>query len=190
MLSEGLNQFVKYFYAQLNKKALIIDDRGNGGGNVSPMIIERLRREIDMMLMSRNTEPYPSPQLFYGPKVMLIDRYSASDGDLFPWRFKFYKLGTIIGERSWGGTVGIRGSLPFVDGGTLSKPEFSRYDINGKEWIIEGYGVDPDIVVKSDPVAEFYGKDIQLEKAISVAKEQLKLQKPLPSMPAFPDKSR
>jgi tricorn protease len=190
MLSEGLNQFVKYFYAQLNKKALIIDDRGNGGGNVSPMIIERLRREIDMMLMSRNTEPYPSPQLFYGPKVMLIDRYSASDGDLFPWRFKFYKLGTIVGERSWGGTVGIRGSLPFVDGGTLSKPEFSRYDIDGKEWIIEGYGVDPDIVVKSDPVAEFYGKDIQLDKAISVAQEQIRLQKPLPPMPAYPDKSR
>jgi tricorn protease len=190
MLTEGLNSFVKYFYAQLNKKALIIDNRGNGGGNVSPMIVERLRREIDMMLMSRNTEPYPSPQLMYGPKVLLLDRYSASDGDLFPWRFKHYKIGTTIGERSWGGTVGIRGSLPFVDGGTLSKPEFSRFDITGKEWIIEGYGVDPDIEIRNDPALEFKGRDLQLEKAITIAKEQIANQKPLPKMPTFPDKSK
>ena len=190
MLAEGLNQFVKYFYAQLNKKALIIDDRGNGGGNVSPMIVERLRREMDMMLMSRNTEPYPSPQLMYGPKVLLLDRYSASDGDLFPWRFKHYKIGITVGERSWGGTVGIRGSLPFIDGGTLSKPEFSRFDVDGKEWIIEGYGVDPDIEVRNDPVLEFNGRDLQLEKAIAVAKEQIAKHKPLPKMPPYPDKSK
>jgi tricorn protease len=190
---EGLNEFVKHFYPQLNKKALIIDDRGNGGGNVSPMLIERLRREVDMVTFSRNTKPEPSPeQMMTGPKVLLIDQYSASDGDLFPYRFKFHKLGTVIGQRSWGGTVGIRGSLPLVDGGTLSKPEFSRYDVTGKEWIIEGYGIDPHIEVIQDPHLEFKGKDIQLEKAIEVILQQMK-EKPgtIAPMPAkFPDKSK
>ncbi|MBX3102244.1 MAG: PD40 domain-containing protein [Bacteroidetes bacterium] len=190
---EGLNEFVKHFYPQLNKKALIIDDRGNGGGNVSPMIIERLRREMDMVTFSRNTRPEPSPeQMMIGPKVLLIDQYSASDGDLFPYRFKFHKLGTVVGQRSWGGTVGIRGSLPLVDGGTLSKPEFSRYDITGKEWIIEGYGVDPHVEVIQDPHLEFKGQDLQLEKALELIKEQIKTQgTALPPMPdRFPDKSR
>jgi tricorn protease len=192
MSAAGLNEFVKHFYPQLNKKALIIDDRGNGGGNVSPMIIERLSRELDMVTFSRNTRPGPSPaQMLVGPKVLLIDPYSASDGDLFPYRFKFHKLGTVIGQRSWGGTVGIRGSLPLVDGGTLSKPEFSRYDVTGKEWIIEGYGVDPDIEVVQDPHLEYKGQDQQLEKAIAVIKEQMKTrQTTLPPVPAqFPNKS-
>jgi tricorn protease len=185
---EGLNEFVKHFYPQLNKKALIIDDRGNGGGNVSPMIIERLRRELDMVLISRNAKPTTSPaQMLLGPKVCLIDQYSASDGDLFPWRFKYYKLGTVIGVRSWGGTVGIRGSLPFVDSGNLSKPEFSRYDIEGKEWIIEGYGVDPDIEVRNDPALEYKGIDEQLNKAIEVILEKLKTEgRELPPPPPYP----
>lgn len=185
---DGLNQFVRYFYPQLNKKALIIDVRGNGGGNISPMLIERLQRELDMVLMSRNTRPYPSPnQMILGPKICLLDRYSASDGDLFPYRFKQRKIGTLIGERSWGGTVGIRGSLPFVDGGTLSKPEFSRYGLDGKTWIIEGYGVDPDIEIRNDPAREYKGYDDQLEKGIETALKQLK-EKPvdLPPVPPFP----
>jgi tricorn protease len=188
---EGLNEFVKHFYPQLNKKALIVDVRGNGGGNVSPMILERLRRELDMVLMSRNTKPTTSPaQIMLGPKVALCDQYSASDGDLFSYRFKKYKIGTLIGVRSWGGTVGIRGSLPFVDGADLRKPEFSRYDVDGREWIIEGYGVDPDIVVENLPEREFKGNDDQLDKAIEIIKSQLKnFGKELAPMPPFPNKS-
>jgi len=90
----GLNEFVKLFYPQLRKKALIIDVRGNGGGNVSPMLIERLRREVAMIDMSRNTVPGPDPgEMLMGPKVCLLDEFSASDGDLFPYRFKKYKMG-------------------------------------------------------------------------------------------------
>lgn len=193
MGATGLTEFVKHFYPQLNKKGLIIDDRGNGGGNVSPMIIERLRRELDMVTFSRNTRPSSSPEaMVIGPKVLLFDRYSASDGDLFPYRFKFHKLGTTIGQRSWGGTVGIRGSLPFVDGGNMTRPEFSRYDVTGKEWIIEGYGVDPDIEVVNDPHEEYKGRDAQLDKAIEVILEQAQKQPtevaPLPAK--FPDKSK
>lgn len=189
---EGLNEFVKHFYPQLTKKALIIDDRGNGGGNVSPMIIERLNRELAMVGISRNTVAQPNPaDMQLGPKVVLIDQYSASDGDIFPYRFKKYKMGKVIGHRSWGGVVGIRGSLPFVDGGFLNKPEFSRYDTEGKEWIMEGYGVDPDIVVDQDPYLEYMGTDQQLTKAIEVIKEELKTNKQeLAPQPAYPNKSR
>ena len=187
---EGLNEFVKLFYPQLNKKALIIDDRGNGGGNVSPMIIERLNRQLTLYGTSRNNNVTTKPeQMMLGPKVLLIDNYSASDGDLFPYQFKKLKMGTVIGLRSWGGVVGIRGSLPFIDGGDLRKPEFAPFDTEGK-WAIEGHGVDPDIVVDNDPAKEYAGEDQQLNKAIEVVMEQLKNYKPLPKIPPFPDKSK
>jgi tricorn protease len=188
----GLNEFVKYFYPQLRKKALIIDVRGNGGGNVSSMIIERLRREIAMIGIARNTVPSPDPEaLILGPKVCLIDEFSASDGDIFPYRFKKYKLGKLIGKRTWGGVVGIRGTLPLVDGGYLMKPEFAVYDTEGKKWIIEGHGVEPDIYVDNDPAKEYAGIDEQLNKAIEVILEELKKkEKELPSPPPYPKKDK
>ncbi len=184
----GLNEFIKHFYPQITKKALIIDVRGNGGGNVSPMLIERLRREIAMIGIARNGPPHVEPGgTFYGPMACLLNEFSASDGDLFPWRFKHYKLGPVIGKRSWGGVVGIRGSLPLVDGGTLMKPEFSRFDIEGKKWIIENHGVDPDIVQDNDPAKEFAGIDEQLNKGIEVILEKLKTEeKKIPEVPPYP----
>ncbi|GAB4340171.1 MAG: S41 family peptidase [Calditrichia bacterium] len=186
----GLNEFVKHFYPQLQKKALIIDVRGNGGGNVSPMLIERLRRQITMFEIARNgvptTEPY---DMIWGPKVCLVNEYSASDGDLFPYQFKTLKMGELIGKRSWGGVVGIRGSLPFLDGGYLNKPEFSRFGLDGKTWIIEGHGVEPTIYQDNDPAKEFDGIDEQLEKAIDVILEKLKKEeKEIPPIPPYPVK--
>ncbi|HEX5625329.1 MAG TPA: S41 family peptidase [Saprospiraceae bacterium] len=190
MGTEGLNEFVKYYYAQLDKEAIIIDDRGNGGGNVSPHIIERLRREPVQVTISRNGKPTFEPvEQIIGPKIALIDEYSASDGDIFAYRFRKHKLGTIIGKRSWGGVVGIRGSLPIVDGGYLNRPEFSRYDVSGKQWEIEGYGVDPDIVVENDPYKAYMGDDQQLDKAIELMNEQIKnksFKEPAP--PPYPKK--
>jgi len=185
---EGLNEFAKYFYPQLDKKALIIDDRGNGGGNVSPMILERLGREISRANMNRNSQfPTQTPtKMMLGPKVCLINNYSASDGDLFPYGFRKHNLGKIIGVRSWGGVVGIRGSLPFVDGTILNKPEFTSYDADGAGYIIEGYGVDPDIWMDNDPYKEYFGEDAQLNKAIEVILEELKKYKALPPIPVEP----
>jgi tricorn protease len=189
---EGLNEFVKYYYPQLSKKAIIIDDRGNGGGNVSPMIIERLFREVALMGMARNTTPDKTPgAVIVGPKVCLIDNYSASDGDLFPYQFKKLGIGKVIGKRSWGGVVGIRGTLPLMDGGYLMKPEFGHYSSEGKGWIIEGHGVDPDIEVDNDPGKEYSGEDEQLNQAIKTVLEEMKTMKlDLPVVPAFPDKSK
>jgi tricorn protease len=189
---EGLNEFVKYFYPQLSKEALIIDDRGNGGGNVSPMLIERLRRELSMWGQSRNVNiPGTRPRgMHVGPKVLLVNQYSASDGDLFPYQFRKHNLGKIIGVRTWGGVVGIRGSLPFIDGADMRKPEFAHFAADGSKFIIEGHGVEPDIEVINDPWKEFNGEDEQLNKAIEVILKELE-ENPvnIPDTPDFPNKA-
>ncbi len=188
----GLNEFAKFYYPQLHKEALIVDCRGNGGGNVSPMIIERLRREPAMWTVARNgaVNLDPAGQVL-GPKVLLLDQHSASDGDIVAYRFKKHKLGPVIGQRSWGGVVGIRGSLPLLDGGTLMRPEFSRFDLEAKEWIMEGHGVDPDIVVDNDPAREFDGMDDQLNRALAEIKKALG-QNPVkvPNPPPYPNKAK
>jgi tricorn protease len=189
---DGLNQFVRYFYPQLDKDALIIDDRGNGGGNVSPMIIERLLRSPGLATMNRNHKVASiKPDAHNGPKVCLIDQYSASDGDLFPWQFRHYGLGPLIGQRTWGGVVGISGSLPFIDGGDMRKPEFAHFAVDGSSFIIEGEGVSPDIEVINDPHREYKGHDDQLAKGIEVLLGELKkgVKTGVPPIPAFPNKA-
>ncbi|NQV02227.1 MAG: PD40 domain-containing protein [Bacteroidia bacterium] len=188
----GLNEFVKHFYPQLTKRALIIDDRGNGGGNVSPMIIERLRREAVIMRMARYTAPVPGRIPFmWGPKICLIDQYSASDGDLFPYQFKQLNLGKLVGTRTWGGVIGIRGSLPFIDGGSLWKPEFANYDFKENKWAMEGVGVEPDVWIDNDPAKEYAGEDQQLNKAIELIMIELEnWPEELPEVPDFPDKTK
>lgn len=192
MGSDGLNEFVKYFYPQTRREALIVDVRGNGGGNVSPQIIERLRRENIMFDVARNTAVSPDDGgTILGPKVMLLDEFSASDGDIVAYRFKAHKLGPVVGKRSWGGVVGIRGSLPLLDGGFLNRPEFSRFDVDATEWIMEGKGVEPDIFVDNDPAREFGGVDDQLNKAIELINEAMKKNPvKVPDPPPYPDKSK
>ena len=188
----GLVMFVRYFYPQLAREALIIDVRGNGGGNVSPMLIERLRRELVFGTSWRNAERAGTrpAEIHLGPKACLIDQYSASDGDLFPYQFQYYGIGPLIGQRSWGGVVGIRGSLPFVDGADLRKPEFGHFDPETGEWVIEGYGVDPDIEVVNDPHQEYLGVDAQLKRAVEELLKELE-ENPVefPEIPPFPEKN-
>lgn len=188
----GLNEFSKFYYPQVHKEALIVDCRGNGGGNVSPQIIERLRREPVFWTIARNGAVNfdPAGQVL-GPKVLLIDPFSASDGDIVAYRFRAHKLGPIIGKRSWGGVVGIRGSLPLLDGGYLNRPEFSRFDLEAREWIMEGVGVEPDIDLDNDPAREFDGVDDQLNRAIEeILKEMERRPVRVPAVPPYPDKSR
>jgi tricorn protease len=171
----GLNQFTKFYFPQIRKHALIVDVSRQRRRIRLAVVIERLRRALVMVGIARNGMPQTDPpQTFVGPMVTLTNEFSASDGDIFPYRFKTLGLGKLIGKRTWGGVIGIRESLPLADGGQFFKPEFAPYSKDGKQWIIEGRGVDPDIVVDNDPGKEFKGEDQQLDRAIQEIQEELK----------------
>jgi tricorn protease len=191
MSALGMEQFIRQFYPQLDKQALIIDDRWNGGGFIDQIVLERLRRVLVGMGTNRQqgTNSIPN-QLVNGPKVTLINEYSASDGDLFPYWFREYGLGKLIGKRTWGGVRGIRGEWGLLDGGYITVPESSVYGKNS-EWLMENHGVDPDIEVDTDPGQLLAGKDAQLEKAVNVLLDQLAknpqvLPPPPADIPAYP----
>lgn len=170
----GLQQFIRQFYAQLDRQAVIIDDRWNGGGFIDEILLERLRRILVGMTTNREKMAHSLPeQLIVGPKVTLINQYSASDGDIFPYYFRKYGLGKLIGKRTWGGVRGIRGFWPLRDGGYITIPEESLYGLQS-EWIIENHGVDPDIEIENTPDELQHGHDRQLETAIDYLLKELR----------------
>ena len=191
MGASGIREFIKHFYSQLNKEGLVIDVRSNGGGNVSQMILERLYRKLLMVDFERNVdhaETYPAV-VFPGHMVCLLDEDTASDGDQFSYVFREAGLGPLIGKRSWGGVVGIYGGYPLMDGGAVSVPEAGSTNAKG-EWVMEGYGVDPDIEIDNDPAEVIKGRDQQLEKAIEVLLEKIRTEpRSLPERPAPPVKT-
>jgi tricorn protease len=191
MGAPGIYEFTKWFYGQVRKQGLIIDVRGNGGGNVSQMVINRLARELVFMGYVRgvdNVNTYPNV-VFTGPLVSLLDEDSASDGDIFPAAFKTLELGPLIGKRSWGGIIGITNLGPLMDGGTVYVPQFGTASADGR-WTIEGVGVTPDIEVDNPPEAVLRGEDPQLARAIEEALERLRTQPgTLPPRPAGPVKT-
>jgi tricorn protease len=190
MGAAGIREFIKWYYPQIRKEGLVVDVRANGGGNVSRMLIERLRRKLLGINYARTDDTgntYPD-QVFIGPMVALLDQNSASDGDIFPYMFRESGLGPLIGKRSWGGVVGIQGRGPLIDGGQIFVPGSGLANKNG-EWVIEGYGVDPDIEVDNDPKSEIEGRDPQLERGIAEVMARLKTPVRLPSKPAGPVKA-
>ncbi|HWQ31239.1 MAG TPA: S41 family peptidase [Blastocatellia bacterium] len=192
MGANGIREFIKWYYPQLRKEGLVIDARANGGGNVSRMIIERLRRKLLAVQFSRTNEaPQPYPDgVFIGPLACLLNENSASDGDIFPAMFREAGLGPLIGKRSWGGVVGITNRGTLVDGGVVNVPEFGFANTKG-EWVIEGYGVDPDIEVENDPKSVIQGKDPQLERAVTEIMNKLKVKPTVwPKRPAPPDRTK
>jgi len=190
MGADGIREFIKWFYGQRHMDGLVIDVRSNGGGNVSQMLIERLARRPLALGFSRTnprTTTYPN-QAFNGHLVALLDENSASDGDIFPWQFRNAGLGPLIGQRSWGGVVGITNHGPLIDGGTVNVPEFGFADVNG-EFVIEGVGVEPDIEVENDPASVLAGQDPQLERAIAEVMAKIEANPPgFPPRPADPVK--
>ncbi len=191
MGSSGIYEFIKWYYGQIRKQGMIIDVRGNGGGNVSQWLINRLDRSHIFMGYARGAEhagTYPNV-VFTGPLVALLNEDSASDGDIFPAAFQALELGPLIGKRSWGGVVGITGLGPLMDGGTVYVPQFGLASAAG-EWSIEGEGVSPDIEVDNPPEAVLRGEDPQLDRAISEALKRLVTQPGiLPPRPADPVKT-
>ncbi|HTP50822.1 MAG TPA: S41 family peptidase [Anaeromyxobacteraceae bacterium] len=189
MGGRGLTEFIRQYYPQVHKEGLIVDVRANGGGFVSQMILERLRRRPVGMSNWRGEQPQTWPQAaFLGPMVAIANQYSASDGDIFPWFFRTYGLGPIVGERTWGGTVGIRSlASGLVDGGYALVPEFGIYDLRGR-WVAENDGVAPDIEVDNLPADVLAGKDAQLERAIAEVVKRVEAEKPaLPPPPPSKD---
>jgi tricorn protease len=182
----GLQQFVRQFYSQLDRQALIVDDRWNGGGFVAPMALERLRRVLVALGVNREGAPSTEPsEMIRGPKIALLNHWSASDGDIFPWLFKRYGLGPLLGTRSWGGVRGIRGEWHMMDGGYVTIPEDALYTPDSK-WAVENHGVDPDIVVENEPADLLAGHDKQLETAVSLMVKAIGDQKAgLPAPPAL-----
>jgi len=191
MGEDGIREFIKNYYPQIRKQGLIVDVRGNGGGNISQMLIERLRRQllgVEYDRVDHQTGTYPDA-VFYGPKVCLINETSASDGDIFPYMFRQAGLGPLIGKRTWGGVVGINGRGPLLDGGTVFVPEAATGSVAG-QYVIEGHGVDPDIVVENDPADVIAGRDPQLERGIAEVMKAIEANpKTLPPRPPEPIKT-
>ena len=184
----GLDYFKRYFYPQADRKAIIVDERFNGGGQIADYYIDLLQQPLQAYWHTRYGKDFKTPSAsIQGPKVLLIDETAGSGGDMFPWMFRKFKIGTIIGKRTWGGLVGILGFPEFLDGGGVTAPNLGIWTKDG--FIVENYGVAPDIEVEQTPAAIINGRDPQLEKAIEVVLQQLKNNPPVtPKRPPFPIK--
>ncbi|MEO6916146.1 MAG: PDZ domain-containing protein, partial [Chitinophagaceae bacterium] len=183
---DGQNELIRQFSAQWNKKALVIDERFNSGGQIPDRFIEMLNRSPLAFWAIRDGESWPWPPFaHFGPKVMLINGWSGSGGDAFPDYFKKAKLGPVIGSRTWGGLIGISGVPPLIDNGSITVPTFRMYNADGT-WFKEGHGVDPDIDVPEDLGSLSKGVDSQLERAIKEIQDLLK-SKPfkIPAVPKY-----
>ncbi|HPE75359.1 MAG TPA: PDZ domain-containing protein [Draconibacterium sp.] len=175
---EGNRELFKGMYAYNDKDALIIDDRYNGGGFIPDVMADLLDRKTLSYWNVNGLTPMKTPGIAHnGPKAMLINGYSSSGGDAFPYYFRKKGLGQLIGTRTWGGLVGISGNARLVDGGNISVPRFGIYDENG-EWIIEGIGVYPDIEVIDRPEQLAKGVDPGIEKAVEVLLKELEKNPP------------
>jgi len=183
---QGHVYFKRYFFPQVHKDAIIIDERFNGGGQVADYYIDHLRRPYICNWHTRYGDDLRTPSAaIMGPKVMLINESAGSGGDLLPWMFRKLNMGPLIGKRTWGGLVGTLGFPILMDGGYVTAPNLGIWTEEG--WVVENVGVPPDIEVEQDPAAVAAGGDPQLEKAIEVVMEMLEKNPPVkPRRPDWP----
>jgi tricorn protease len=189
----GYTYFNRYYFAQQDRQAVVVDERYNGGGSAADYIIEVLARDFDGYFNNPVGErrPWTSPAAgIWGPKVMIINEMAGSGGDLMPYMFKRRRIGTLVGKRTWGGLVGTWDTPALLDGGRMIAPRGGFFDRDGK-WAVENEGIAPDIDVENWPKDENAGHDAQLERAVSEALRQLR-EKPveLKPEPAAPIRSR
>ena len=186
----GQAELVRQLTAEIHREALIIDERFNSGGQIPDRFLELLNRPTLNYWAVRDGVDWPWPPFAHrGPKVMLINGWSGSGGDLFPWYFRQAGLGPLVGRTTWGGLIGVSGSPILVDGGRVTVPTFAIYSVDG-EWIVEGRGVAPDVEVWDDPAVMARGVDPQLERAIEEVMKRLEENPPArPERPAYEDRS-
>ena len=184
----GHEYFKRYFFPQANKKAIIIDERFNGGGSLADYYIDILQRPYQANWNMRYGKDLKSPSAsIQGPKVMIIDETAGSGGDMLPWMFRKFKVGTIVGKRTWGGLVGILGFPEFIDGGGVTAPNVAIWTKDG--FVVENEGVAPDVEVEQWPAEVIKGRDPQLEKAIEIALKELEKNPQVePKRPPYPNK--
>ena len=184
----GYTNFNRFYFAQVDKQAAIIDERYNHGGEIADYIIDMLKRPLRNCAISREGEKFCSPLAqIYGPKTMIINEMSGSGGDALPWMFKQDGVGLLVGTRTWGGLVGIYGYPPLLDGGFVTAPRVAIYGLHG-QWEVENHGIAPDIEVENDPASVAAGHDPQLEKAVQVTLDALKKNPVvLPDHPPYPN---
>jgi len=183
----GHTYFKRYFYPQASKDAVIVDERFNGGGSVADYYIEALLRQPIAWWTFRYGEDMKTPSAsIQGPKVMLIDETAGSGGDLLPWMFRKFKVGTIVGQRTWGGLVGVLGFPTLMDGAVVTAPNLAFWTPE-EGFGVENVGVPPDVEVEQTPADVIAGRDPQLEKAIAIVMDELKKNPPVkPKRPAMP----
>jgi tricorn protease len=184
----GYTNFNRYFYAQLDKQAVVLDERYNEGGFIADYVVNVLGQKLLSGAIERDGKPVHDPEgAIFGPKAMIIDQSAGSGGDAMPWYFRKAKLGTLVGVRTWGGLVGIGGYPTLIDGGGVTAPRYAIFGLNG-EWEVEGHGIAPDVEVQQLPKDVAAGHDPQLERAVSIVLEQLK-EHPVvePAVPKYPN---
>jgi tricorn protease len=171
---EGYTSFNRYYFSQMDKKALLIDERNNGGGSVADYVIDLLTREPISYWAVRDGKPFSTPgNGIFGPKAMIINENAGSGGDMMPYMFRLKNLGKLVGRTTMGILVGISGYPPLIDGGRITSPNFGIYDLDGK-WIIENEGVAPDVFVEQSPKDLLQGRDPQLERTVQILLEEMK----------------
>ncbi|MFC1502547.1 PDZ domain-containing protein [bacterium] len=170
----GYTYFNRYYYSQLNKEAVIVDERFNGGGSAADYIIDMMDRSLLSYWATREGKEFTTPTAsIFGPKVMIINEYAGSGGDAMPLYFARRNLGKLVGKRTWGGLVGIYDYPVLMDGGRVTAPRLAIYSPEG-EWEVENIGVPPDVEVEMNPEAVIKGSDPQLEKAVEIILRELK----------------
>lgn len=186
----GWTEFNRYFYAQAGKDGLIVDDRFNHGGSINDFMVREMKKTLDFGSVTRHGSDWQIPNAaIFGPKIMLINEGAGSGGDIFPYMFRMYKVGPLVGTRTWGAMISAYG-FDLVDGGSIRAPDDAMYDPETGKWVIENEGVPPDVPTELDPYLWRQGRDAQLEKAIEVINAQLKNYHPNIKRPTYPDKSR
>jgi tricorn protease len=184
----GYTNFNRYFYAQLDKQALVLDERYNEGGFIADYVVNVLGQKLLSGAIERDGKPVHDPEgAIFGPKAMIINQSAGSGGDAMPWYFRKAKLGTLVGVRTWGGLVGIGGYPSLIDGGYVTAPRYAIYGLNN-DWEVEGHGIAPDVEVEELPKDVAAGHDVQLERAVAIVMQQLKEHPPVePVIPAYPN---
>ena len=162
------------FFAQIDKKGIVVDERYNRGGSAADYFISYMSRPLMNYWSTREGADFTTPiGSIYGPKTMIVNEYSSSGGDLLPWLFRKAKIGQIVGKTTWGGLVGIYNYPPLIDGGGVSAPRVAFRNAKG-ELDVENKGVAPDIDVDLDPMMWRQGRDLQIEKAVQVTMQQIR----------------